>query len=72
MSSQRCSPNVAKNVAHGFCTIQIPETDMIYISGLPDSTTEKELAEYFGSIGKVKMDKKTKTNKIWLYRDKVW
>lgn len=29
-----------------------------------------EIAEYFGSIGIVKIDKKTKKHKIWLYRDK--
>lgn len=30
-----------------------------------------EVAEYFGSIGIVKIDKKTKKAKIWLYRDKA-
>jgi hypothetical protein len=30
-----------------------------------------DLAEYFGSIGIVKIDKKTKKHKIWLYRDKT-
>lgn len=30
-----------------------------------------DLAEYFGSIGIIKIDKKTRKPKIWLYRDKV-
>lgn len=30
-----------------------------------------EIAEYFGTIGIIKTDKKTKGPKIWLYRDKV-
>eukprot|EP00798_Chlamydomonas_sp_ICE-L_P031588 gene31588-6782_t len=52
-------------------SFEMPETDMVYIAGLPDSTNEAELAEYFGSIGRLKMDKKTMKQKIWLYRDKA-
>jgi RNA-binding protein FUS len=48
----------------------LPETDTVYVSGLPPDTTESSLAEYFGSIGIIKLDKKTKNKKIWLYRDK--
>lgn len=44
---------------------------MIYVSGLPDGTTESDLSEYFGSIGRLKLDKKTGKEKIWLYKDKV-
>ncbi len=29
-----------------------------------------DMAEFFGSIGIIKIDKKTKKPKIWLYRDK--
>jgi RNA-binding protein FUS len=49
---------------------EVPETDTVYVSGLPRDTTESSLAEYFGSIGVIKMDKKTRKHKIWLYRDK--
>ena len=48
----------------------LPDTDTVYITGLPPDTTESSLAEYFGSIGTIKLDKKTKKLKIWLYRDK--
>ena len=49
----------------------LPSTDMVYITGLPPDTTEASLAQYFGSIGIIKIDKKTKKQKIWLYRDKA-
>jgi len=47
------------------------EQDTIYISGLPTNITEKELQEKFGSIGVIKIDKKKRQPKIWIYRDKA-
>ncbi|KAL3147279.1 hypothetical protein ABBQ32_002769 [Trebouxia sp. C0010 RCD-2024] len=47
-----------------------PDTDCIYISGLPQHVTEDDLAQHFGSIGIIKQDKKLKKPKVWLYRDK--
>lgn len=44
--------------------------DQVYVSGLPESTTEEDLATHFGSIGVLKEDKKRSKPKIWLYRDK--
>eukprot|EP00983_Pelagomonas_calceolata_P095492 1158015-Pelagomonas_calceolata.AAC.3 len=38
----------------------------VYITGLPPDITEKEVGEFFGSIGLLKQDKKTKQPKIWL------
>lgn len=32
--------------------------DMVYVSGLPPNVTEDEVAEHFGSIGILKVDKK--------------
>eukprot|EP00199_Chlamydomonas_sp_CCMP681_P005079 CAMPEP_0119106298 /NCGR_PEP_ID=MMETSP1180-20130426/4031_1 /TAXON_ID=3052 ORGANISM="Chlamydomonas cf sp, Strain CCMP681" /NCGR_SAMPLE_ID=MMETSP1180 /ASSEMBLY_ACC=CAM_ASM_000741 /LENGTH=116 /DNA_ID=CAMNT_0007091605 /DNA_START=71 /DNA_END=417 /DNA_ORIENTATION=+ len=51
-------------------SFDLPSTDMVYVSGLPAGVTEKEIEEYFGSIGVIKQDKKLKKAKIWLYRDK--
>ena len=48
-----------------------PDTDCVYISGLPQHVTEEDLAQHFGSIGIIKQDKKLKKPKIWLYRDKA-
>ena len=45
--------------------------DQVYISGLPDDTTEEEIGAHFGSIGVVREDKKRGKPKIWLYRDKT-
>jgi RNA-binding protein FUS len=50
---------------------EIPHTDTVYVSGLPGNITERDVEEYFGSIGIIKLDKKTRSKKIWLYRDKV-
>lgn len=49
----------------------LPETDTVYIDGLPQGITEKDVEEFFGSIGIIKTDKKTRGKKIWLYRDKA-
>lgn len=43
-----------------FCSIQ----------GLPLHIRETDIAEYFGTIGVLKQDKKANKPKIWLYRDK--
>lgn len=45
--------------------------DTIYVSGLGSEVTEELLADKFGSVGIIKMDKKTKGKKIWVYRDKA-
>ena len=37
---------------------ETPDTDMIYIQGLPLDVSESEIATHFGSIGVVKFDKK--------------
>ncbi|XP_057456618.1 transcription initiation factor TFIID subunit 15 [Lotus japonicus] len=42
----------------------------IYVCNLPFGTDEDMLAEYFGTIGVIKKDKRTGRPKIWLYRDK--
>ncbi len=43
----------------------------VYVSGLPASVSEEEVAAHFGSIGLLKQDKKKGKPKIWLYRDKA-
>lgn len=43
----------------------------IYVCNLPEGTDENMLAEYFGTIGLIKKEKRTGRPKIWLYRDKV-
>ncbi|KAI8825583.1 uncharacterized protein EV422DRAFT_599780 [Fimicolochytrium jonesii] len=45
--------------------------DTIYITGLPKTATEQKLIDHFGSIGIIKMDKKTMKPKVWVYKDKV-
>ncbi|XP_019420606.1 PREDICTED: transcription initiation factor TFIID subunit 15-like isoform X1 [Lupinus angustifolius] len=47
-----------------------PLNGSIYVCNLPYGTDENMLAEYFGTIGLVKKDKRTGRPKIWLYRDK--
>lgn len=37
---------------------------------MPKSVTTEDLQEHFGSIGVIKMDKKTSLPKIWIYKDK--
>ncbi len=48
----------------------VESPDTIYFSGLGDDITDQEVAERFGSIGRIKIDKKTNSHKITLYRDK--
>jgi hypothetical protein len=52
-------------------SFDLPETDTVYVSGMPAGVSEGDIAEFFGSIGIIKLDKKTKTKKIYLYRDKA-
>jgi hypothetical protein len=44
--------------------------DTVYVAGLPDVVTEKDIAAHFGSIGTLKQDKKRRCHRIWLYRDR--
>ncbi len=32
-------------------SFDLPQTDMVYVQGLPAGITEKDIEEYFGSIG---------------------
>ncbi|KAH9771446.1 zinc finger ran-binding domain-containing protein 2 [Citrus sinensis] len=43
----------------------------VYVCNLPHGTDEDMLAEYFGTIGLLKKDKRTGRPKVWLYRDKT-
>ncbi|XP_078656183.1 uncharacterized protein LOC144902555 isoform X5 [Branchiostoma floridae x Branchiostoma belcheri] len=51
------------------------QQDTIFVQHLPTSMREDELAghltSHFGSIGIIKMDKKTHKPKIWIYKDKM-
>ncbi|KAL6623316.1 hypothetical protein ACP70R_033195 [Stipagrostis hirtigluma subsp. patula] len=48
-----------------------PPNGSVYVCNLPPGTDETMLAEYFGTIGLLKKDKRTGRPKIWIYRDKV-
>ncbi|XP_062199022.1 transcription initiation factor TFIID subunit 15-like isoform X2 [Phragmites australis] len=48
-----------------------PPNGSVYVCNLPPGTDETMLAEYFGTIGLLKKDKRTGHPKIWIYRDKV-
>ncbi|CAN8288390.1 unnamed protein product [Cochlearia groenlandica] len=54
----------------GYTTRGAPTNGSVYVSNLPLGTDENMLAEYFGTIGLLKRDKRTGTPKVWLYRDK--
>lgn len=45
--------------------------DTIFVTGLPDDTTEEQLGEFFGQIGVIKFDKRNQCPKIWIYKDKT-
>ncbi len=49
-------------------SFDLPDTDTVYVSGLPPGTSEDEVEAHFGSIGIIKMDKKKGGKKIWLYK----
>lgn len=44
--------------------------DTIFVAGLPEDVTDSQIADYFGAIGLIKIDKKTGRQKIWIYKDK--
>jgi len=44
------------------------ETDQVFVSDLPSTVTEEAIKELFGSIGIIKIDKRTGSPKIWIYR----
>lgn len=44
--------------------------DTIFITGMSEDVTESQIEEHFGAIGIIKLDKKTRRKKIWIY--KVW
>ncbi|KAJ1280790.1 hypothetical protein BS78_04G259700 [Paspalum vaginatum] len=48
-----------------------PLDGSVYVCNLPPGTDEAMLAEYFGTIGLLKKDKRTGRPKVWIYRDKV-
>lgn len=46
------------------------QNDTIFVQNLPKSATTKDLETSFGAIGIIKLDKRTKAPKIWIYKDK--
>merc|ERR1719462_41999 len=47
----------------------IIQEDTVFVAGLPKSATIKQIAEFFGKIGIIKTDKRTREPKIWMYKD---
>ncbi|CAF5170234.1 unnamed protein product, partial [Rotaria sp. Silwood1] len=47
------------------------QRDTIFIQNLPRNVTASELKDVFSQIGMIKIDKKTGTPKIWIYKDKA-
>jgi hypothetical protein len=47
-------------------SFELPSTDTVYVSGLPAGISERDVEEFFGSIGIIKEDKKRRQKKIWL------
>ena len=45
--------------------------DTIFVTGLNEEITEDALVNHFGSIGVIKMDKRTGKPKVWIYKDKL-
>lgn len=39
----------------------VPETDMIYVAGLPTGITEEEIAKHFGTIGVLKQARRCRS-----------
>ncbi len=46
------------------------QRETIFVANLPKSVTVEDLEKHFGSIGVIKLDKKTGQSKIWIYKDK--
>jgi len=46
------------------------QKETIFIQNLPKSVVSEDLEKHFGSIGLIKIDKKTSLPKIWIYKDK--
>ncbi|VEN54147.1 unnamed protein product [Callosobruchus maculatus] len=47
------------------------QVDTIFVSGMNTDLNEDDIADHFGSIGIIKMDKRTQKRKVWLYKDKI-
>ncbi|KAJ8934570.1 hypothetical protein NQ318_017269 [Aromia moschata] len=56
------------NKGDGNLVIQV---DTIFVSGMNPELDEEDIAQHFGSIGIIKIDKRTQKRKIWLYKDKT-
>lgn len=46
-------------------------TSQIYITGLPPTAAEHDIAAHFGTIGSIKLDRRTGDAKVLLYRDRA-
>ncbi|KAK2169763.1 hypothetical protein LSH36_7g12089 [Paralvinella palmiformis] len=47
------------------------QPDTIFVQGLDSAVTQQQLADYFGSIGVIKADRRTGGPRIFIYTDKV-
>merc|ERR1719336_2514956 len=49
---------------------KVQAENQIFVQGLPSEANEQDIEQFFGSIGVIKLDKKTRTKKIWIYKDR--
>ncbi|GLV32574.1 cabeza [Carabus blaptoides fortunei] len=49
----------------------VVQEDTVFVSGIDPAFTEEDIAQHFGAIGVIKIDKRSMKPKIWLYKDKV-
>ncbi|XP_066923175.1 RNA-binding protein cabeza-like isoform X2 [Clytia hemisphaerica] len=47
----------------------IIQEDTVFVAGLPPSASTTEIAEFFGKIGIIKTDRRTREPKIWMYKN---
>ena len=48
---------------------KIQSDNKIFVRGLPSDATEEDIAQFFGSFGVIKNDKKTGKQRIFIYKD---
>ncbi|CAB4056144.1 TLS [Lepeophtheirus salmonis] len=53
----------------GYGDDKVQSENQIFISGLPKDLVEDDIAQFFGSIGVIKNDKRSGKQKIWIYKD---
>ena len=52
-------------------TLREPSQVQVFVEGLPLNVQIKDVVRYFSTVGRIKLDRESRSPRVWLYKNKV-